>query len=106
MFIMTKDNYSDAYLLALEHSIQELKESIAQMMQMMQNWIMNPPQCNQPPSRSIERDLGDEYDHPSKKHKPEEIVSKDESDLEVEEEEAYELGEIDSENKLDPKVEE
>ena len=73
---------------------------------MIQNWIMNSPHHNRPPPRRIEHDLMEEYDDLGKKHEHEEIVSEDESDPEVEEEEAHEHEEIDSENEPDSEVEE
>ena len=47
---------------------------------------MNPPQRNQPQQQRIERDLGDKHDESGIAHEPTEIVYKNESDPEVEEE--------------------
>ena len=66
-------NFEKGPLLALERSNQELKESIAQIMQMMQNWNMNLPQRNQPPPWRIEHDLGDEFDDSDMEYEPEEV---------------------------------
>ena len=54
-------------LLALERSNQELKDSMMQIMQMMQNWNMSLP-----PRRRIERDLGNEFDDPGIEYELEE----------------------------------
>ena len=50
-------SFEQAILLVLERSNQEIKESMAQIMQMMQNWNINPHQRNQPQQRRIERIL-------------------------------------------------
>ena len=49
--------FDQGRLLALERLNQELKDSMMQIMQMMQNWNMNPP-----PRRRIEREVSNEFD--------------------------------------------
>ena len=59
--------FNQGHLLALEHSNQELKDFIMQIMQMMQNWNMNLL-----PWRRIESDLEDEIDDQGMEYEPEE----------------------------------
>ena len=61
-------NFDQSCLLVLERSNQELKDSMMQIVQMLQNWNMNLPQCQR-----IEHDLGDEFDDPSMENEPEEV---------------------------------
>ena len=87
---MKKESGIDSYLLTLEHLAQELNESMVKIKQIMQSQNMNPPRRNQPQQQRIECDLSNKYDDPGIAHEPEKIVSENESNLEVEEEEAHE----------------